>query len=198
MSGQDQATGLRKWADLQRQKQQAEASVDVPQAEHMPAPAQASSQETAQAPSLLAPEASPAEEPASVAPPAVKTPLYVVGLPSSGATHVNRVKARLGQWSTLGRRWAGDPDDWEIRIVMADADNLAQLRNECRRWALWINSDADTFAAMYRTLRQLREHGGPSRLLALHEPHLPRQGLLDNLREAADYYLKMELLVLAR
>nr|WP_298055024.1 hypothetical protein [uncultured Halomonas sp.] len=197
MSGQDQATGLRKWADLQRQKQQAEASVDVPAAEYAPASSQEPTQELAQEP-LAAPASSPIEAPARVAPPAVKTPLYVVGLPGSGATQVNRVKARLGQWSALGRRWAGDPDDWEIRIVMADADNLAQLRNECRRWALWVNSDADAFAAMYRTLRQLREHGGPSRLLALHEPHLPRQGLLDNLREAADYYLKMELLVLAR
>lgn len=125
-------------------------------------------------------------------------PLVVVGLPGGGAHNVNKVRARLGQWSALGRSWAGEPDDWEIRIVMPDATNLAQLSEEYRRWALWIDSDADAFATMYRTLCWLRESGGPSRLLALHEPYLPRQGLLNNLREAAEHYLKMELLVLAR
>ena len=51
---------------------------------------------------------------------------------------------------------------------------------------------------MYRVLRQLREHGGPRRLLALHEPHLPRRGLLDNLGNASARYLDIELLLLAR
>lgn len=192
MSEQDQASGLRKWASLQRQQQQAEAPVDdeVSVAAATPVPEHTSS--------LLAPTLASAEEPATVAPPKPKTPLVVVGLRGSGAPNVNKVKARLEQWSALGRSWAGEPDEWEIRIVMADASNLAQLRGECSRWALWINSDADAFAAMYRTLRQVSEGGGANRLLALHEPHLPRQGLLDNLREAAEYYLKMELLVLAR
>ncbi len=186
MSGQDQASGLRKWANLQRQQQQADAPVDVAAAEHVP-------ENTTP---LLTPTLAALEEP--VAPPKPKISLIVVGLPGSGAPQVNKVKARLGQWSTLGRSWAGDPDDWDIRIVMAETSDLAPLRDQYCRWALWVNSDADAFAAMYRTLRQLRERGGPRRLLALHEPHLPRQGLLDNLREAADYYLNMELLVLAR
>ena len=158
MSDQDQASGLRKWANLQRQQQQAESQV----------------------------------------PSKAKIPLIVVGLPSGGAPQVSRVKARLGQWSTLGRSWAGDPNDWDIHIAMAETSDLAQLCDQYSRWALWISSDADAFAAMYRTLRQLHERGGPRRLLALHEPDLPRQGLLDNLRGAAEYYLNMELLVLAR
>jgi len=189
VSGQDQAAGLRKWADLQRQQQQAEVPLDVAAAEHVP---------EQHASSLLAPAPEAPSEPVAEASPRPKIPLVVVGLPGSGVSNVNKVKARLEQWSTLGRRWAGEPGDWEVRIVMANATNLSQLRNEYSRWALWINSDADAFAAMYRTLCQLSENGGPNRLLALHEPHLPRQGLLDNLRGAAEYYLKMELLVLAR
>lgn len=188
MSDQDQASGLRKWASLQRQQQQAEGSVDVATAEHVP-------EHTS---SLLTPTVGRVEEPNTVAPPTPKIPLIVVGLPGSGALHVNRVKARLGQWSMLGRCWAGDPENWDIRIVMAETSDLAPLRHQYSRWALWVNSDADAFATMYRTLRQLHERGGPRRLLALHEPHLPRQGLLDNLRGAAEYYLNMELLVLAR
>lgn len=188
MSEQDQASGLRKWASLQRQQQQAEGAVDVAAAEHV----------REHSSPLLTPTVAAVEEQAPVAPPKPKIPLIVVGLPGSGTPQVNKVKARLGQWSTLGRSWAGEPDDWDIRIVMAETSDLAQLRDQYSRWALWISSDADTFAAMFRTLRQLHERGGPRRLLALHEPHLPRQGLLDNLREAADYYLNMELLVLAR
>ena len=190
MSDQDQASGLRKWANLQRQQQAEGAAVDVAAAEHVPEPEQS--------PSLLTPTAAAAEAPEATAPPRPKIPLIVVGLPGSGASQVNKVKARLGQWSTLGRSWAGDPEDWDVRIVAADTADLAQLRAQYSRWALWINSDADAFAAMYSTLRQLQVHGGPRRLLALHEPHLPRQGLLDNLRGAAEYYLNMELLVLAR
>ena len=44
----------------------------------------------------------------------------------------------------------------------------------------------------------LRPRLAARRLLALHEPHLPRQGLLDNLRDAAAHYLQIELLLLAR
>ncbi|MCH4812247.1 hypothetical protein [Vreelandella neptunia] len=188
MSDQDQASGLRKWASLQRQQQEAEEGIDVAAAEHVPEPPLPP----------LTPEVALAEQPEAQAPPKPKIPLMVVGLPGSGAAQVSRVKARLGQWSSLGRNWAGEPDDWSIHIAMAETSDLAELCNQYNRWALWISSDADDFAAMYRTLRQLHERGGPRRLLALHEPHLPRQGLLDNLRGAAEYYLNMELLVLAR
>ena len=186
MSSQDQAAGLRKWANLQRQQQEAETVTEVAAADHIPAPASPLSMTTTP------------EMPALREPPKPSIPLVVVGLSGSRSQQISKVKARLAQWSTLGRSWAGDPDDWDIHVVMAAAPDIAKLRDEYSRWALWVNSDASAFAEMFRTLRVLHEQGGPRRLLALHEPHLPRQGLLDNLREAADYYLKMELLVLAR
>lgn len=185
MNDQDQAAGLRRWANQQRQQQSDSA----------PAEPVDPAEQTA---SLLtpAPVAPPVTE--TRLPPRSKTPLVVVGLPSSGESDISLVRARLGEWSALGRRWAREPDDWDIKIVMAEASDLAHLRNHYMHWALWVDSNADAFAAMYRTLRHLRERGGPNRLLALHEPYLPRQGLLDNLKEAAECYLNMELLVLAR
>ncbi|NDL70040.1 hypothetical protein [Vreelandella alkaliphila] len=178
MSAQDQAAGLRKWADLQRQQRQAtpegNALTDDTVAQVMPAAV---------------------EEHSTVVP---QRPLMVIGLPNSGEQQIAKVKGRLAQWSVLGRRWAGDPDDWDIHIVNVNADNLAQLKHRYSRWALWINSDAEAFGPMYRALRHLRENGGPQQLLALHEPHLPRRGLLENLQEAAARYLEIELLLLAR
>lgn len=186
MSAQDQAAGLRKWADLQRQQRQEpsedsaieEAKEEAPAVEAMPAAALA--------------------DPATVKPPVSQTPLIVVGLPNRGEQQVANVKGRLAQWSVLGRRWAGDPDDWDIHIVNVETTNLAPLKQRYARWALWVNSDAEAFGQMYRTLRHVRDNGGPRQLLALHEPHLSRRGLLDNLRGAAADYLQIELLLLAR
>lgn len=194
MSGQDQAAGLRKWADLQRQQRDAdEGSQAMEPAAHV-----TSDEAAAYTQEAMAPTVATAAEPATVAPPRPKKPLIVVGLPHASAAQVDKVRGRLGQWSSLGRQWAGDPQDWEPQIVMADSPSLAALAQRHSRWALWVSSDADAFATMYRVLRQVREHGGPRRLLALHEPHLPRQGLLDNLHDAAAHYLDIELLLLAR
>ena len=121
----------------------------------------------------------------------------VVGLPGTGSTQVNRVRERLEQWSSLGRQWAGKPENRDIHIVMPDDPALHQFAREHSRWALWIHSHADSFAGTFRTLHQLQEAGGPRRLLALHEPHLPRAGLLSNLQAAARTYLEIELLILA-
>ncbi|GGC96066.1 hypothetical protein [Vreelandella lutescens] len=199
MSGQDQAAGLRKWADLQRQQRDAEEDPSgVESDEAAPAAAVTAEEAAAHAQEAMAPTIAAAAEPATVTPPRPKRPLVVVGLPHAGAAQVDKVRGRLGQWSALGRQWAGDPQDWEIQVVMADSPSLAALTKERSRWALWISSDAEAFATMYRVLRQLRDHGGPRQLLALHEPHLPRQGLLDNLRDAAAHYLDIELLLLAR
>ncbi|WP_404376510.1 hypothetical protein [Vreelandella aquamarina] len=200
MSGQDQAAGLRKWADLQRQQRDAEEGADTTLSdEEIPAAEPVSAEEaSAHAQEVMSPTVAAATESATVAPPKPKRPLVVVGLPYKGAAQVDKVRGRLGQWSALGRQWAGDPQDWDIHIAMPDSDSLADLAERYTRWALWVNSDADAFATMYRALRQLREHGGPQHLLALHEPHLPRQGLLNNLRDAAAHYLDIELLLLAR
>ncbi|MBR2513332.1 MAG: hypothetical protein IKE45_04785 [Halomonas sp.] len=188
MSSQDQAAGLRKWADLQRQ-QRGEMPEDTLPDE--PVPAEPVSKEAASV------YAASAMVPTVEAPPTPKQPLVVVGL-STHQHQVNKVRSRLSQWSALGRRWAGDPDGWDIHLVDPATANLPLLVARYPRWALWVSSDADAFMPMYRVLRQVHDNKGPKRLLALHEPHLPRQGLLDNLREAAAGYLDTELLLLAR
>ncbi|XKH60328.1 hypothetical protein LG290_00655 [Halomonas sediminis] len=167
MSDKDQAAGLRKWANLQRQQKDSneEAASDAP--------------------------APPAQ-------PKVRLPLVVVGLPGTTAAQAHKVKERLSQWAALGRKWAGDPEQWEIHVVAADAPEVATLTRQYRRWALWVESDAEAFVQAFRILRLLHDAGGPRRLLALHEPGLSRRGLLDNLHEAAHYYLGTDLLVLAR
>lgn len=177
MSGKttDQAAGLRQWASLQRQQQ---AEDDGHEA-LMPA----------------TPAAAPS---APVAPTRAKTVLLVVGLPGRGPRQAERVRARLAQWAALGRRWAGTPDEWDVRLVMPDDPALPRLVREHARWALWVDSSADAFTDTYRTLCQLASGGGPRRLLALHEPHLPRAGLLDNLHDAAHAYVGIDLLILAQ
>lgn len=190
MSGQDQAAGLRKWANLQRQQQgqvDEEGGVEPSSTEQPSAPEPA--------------EPAPAYEPAPTPAPEALAPkkrLMVVGLPSTGNSQANRVHERLEQWSALGRHWAGKPENWDIHVVMADDPALHDYARRYSRWALWVNSHADSFVDTFRTLRQLRESGGPQRLLALHEPNLPRAGLLSNLQAAAQTYLDIELLILAR
>ncbi|GAA3905172.1 hypothetical protein GCM10022228_14240 [Halomonas cibimaris] len=178
-SPRDQAAGLRQWASLQRRHQADDSAQEAP----LPA----------------TPAAPAAEAPVVNARPARRrTVLMVVGLPGRGPRYVERVKARLGQWAALGRRWAGAPDDWDVRLVMPDDPALPRLTREHARWALWVESNADAFTDTYRTLRQLAQNGGPRRLLALHEPHLPRAGLLDNLHDAARCYVGVKLLILAQ
>lgn len=208
---QDQAAGLRQWADTQRLKQ-AQATSDAPleaeadeetqvaetqAAEIQVAETEAEKASEALAQSVFTPPLSMPELPERPLIKPKKT-LFIVGLPGHGVSSINQVKRRLAQWAELGRHWAGDPDDWAIHVVKADASELSQLSAKNTRWALWVNSEADAFAQMYRVLRQARENGGPRQLLALHEPHLPRQGLLSNLREAAAHYLATDLLLLAR
>lgn len=169
MSLHDQASGLRQWAEQQRMQHATDEAA---------APA----------------EVLTAYRPAPKVP---ARPLAIVGLTRYGHDE-SYVKGRLSQWAALGRRWAGDPDDWLIKLIDPERDALATLTSRYQHWALWVESDADAFRHMYRVLRQVSENGGPKRLLALHEPNLPRKGLLDNLRNAAANYLDIELLLLAR
>ena len=86
------------------------------------------------------------------------------------------------------------------RMVVAldpASPHLPLLASQQRRWALWVDSDADAFRRAYRTLKILRRHPGPSRLLALHAPGLPRAGLLSNLQHGARHFLDIELVVLS-
>lgn len=121
--------------------------------------------------------------------------LMVVGLPASAAT--DTVTERLAGWARRGRRWVGDPTAWRIVALDPASPHLPLLASQQRRWALWVDSDADGFRRAYRTLKILRRHPGPDRLLVLHAPGLPRAGLLTNLQQGARRFLGIELLVLS-
>ena len=121
--------------------------------------------------------------------------LMVVGLPPTAATET--VTERLAGWARRGRRWVGDPAAWRIVALDPASPHLPLLASQQRRWALWVDSDADAFRRAYRTLKILRRHPGPSRLLALHAPGLPRAGLLSNLQHGARHFLDIELVVLS-
>ncbi|WP_346797088.1 hypothetical protein R5M92_00635 [Halomonas sp. Bachu 37] len=192
MSESDQAAGLRKWANLQRQQQ---GVVDAHDEQNMADDRAASVELPVEAPATPSSEPPPAHTSVRQAP---RLPLVVVGLAQASPAQVAKVRARLGQWSAEGRRWAGAPEDWQIQLVPPGATNLTGLVREQSRWALWVDSDAEAFMRGFRALHAMHQAGGPSRLLALHEPGLPRRGLLDNLQVAANYYLGIELLVLAR
>ncbi|WP_252105818.1 MULTISPECIES: hypothetical protein [unclassified Halomonas] len=183
MSGQDQAAGLRQWANLRTGQSVGSQDDNAQQVHTLEA-----HEDDAHA--VDAPVADAHVANAHVA----KIPLVVVGL---GSKQREPVIARLDEWARLGRRWAATSESWEVVPVDADAP-LQALCARYSRWALWVRSDAEAFAAMYRTLRLVSEHQGPKRLLALHEPNLPRAGLLENLHAAAATYLGIELLLLAR
>ncbi|MBZ5488579.1 hypothetical protein HW452_13695 [Halomonas aquamarina] len=195
---QDQAAGLRQWADAQRrqQSQGTEELAEEPLDPMIPVPG---SQEASASELLLDVSSGPRfAAPQAVTPPVPLKPLWVIGPAGREALTHERVRQRLEQWSALGRDWAASPEAWDIHVVKPDAPELARLAAQHARWALWISSDADAFVKVYRALRLAREHGGPQRLLALHEPHVRRQGLLNNLRAAAAGYLATDLLLLAR
>lgn len=167
MTAGDQAAGLRRWAE---QFGRAEA----------------------------APEAEPAAVPlpASVQPEAPPVTLLVVGLPGPRRGQVARVQACLARWLANGHRWVGDPARWKVVALEADSPHLEVLASQQSRWALWVEDDADGFRRTFRTLRLLRERGGPPRLLVLHGGIASHAGLLRNLQQAAASYLGLELLLL--
>ncbi|SEL75601.1 hypothetical protein SAMN04488129_11573 [Halomonas daqiaonensis] len=66
------------------------------------------------------------------------------------------------------------------------------------RWALWVDSDPNAFRRAFRQLTQLKDREGPTRLLAVHSPDMPRKGLLENLQQAAWSCLGIELLVMVK
>lgn len=171
-TSEDQASGLRKWAT---RRQQAEASA------------------TQEGPEALARPPTPLPDHGQ---PPIRTSLIVVGLPP-GKGSVQRVQARLGQWASLGRRWAMQPAAWDIRVLSSHDPMLVRYRHQVPHWAVWVDSHADAFAETFRTLKQVRQSGGAARLLALHEPGLERPGLLNHLEAAARLYLDIELKVLA-
>ncbi|MBX8520674.1 hypothetical protein K5D37_13375 [Pseudomonas cichorii] len=97
----------------------------------------------------------------------------------------------LERWHQQGHRWIGHPDRWHVQAV--DKLNSQNLRHP--RWGLWIKNHPDTFRQSFGLLRQLQEQNGPACVLALHEGFASRDGLLNNLIDAAQHYLGIRLLV---
>ncbi|WET09768.1 hypothetical protein P3S72_25335 [Pseudomonas sp. D3] len=95
----------------------------------------------------------------------------------------------LERWHCQGHRWVGDPARWRVQAV----DNYH--RDLPERWSVWVDSDLGAFCRTFSALSLLREQGGPAQVLALHTG-FSQQGLLNNLREAAQRYLGMRLLVI--
>lgn len=147
-----------------------------------------------------------AEQSLAPAPPVHSTPaprreldvtLLVVGVPGAASSQTRRVQGVLARWASAGQRWVGTPTRWKVVPLEADSPHLAVLASQQSRWGLWVGDDEDAFRRAWRQLRTLREHGGPSRLLLLHDGIPSGAGLLDNLRQAALGYLQVDLLVLA-
>lgn len=123
--------------------------------------------------------------------------LVIAGLPGLGLKQSDLVFERLQRWADRGFRWVGDPRQWELIALGEDAVSSAGLARECKRWALWVDTDIRAFDKAYQSLKLMQSLGPPARVLALHEPGLPRKGLLDNLVSTAVIYCGIDLVVLA-
>jgi len=123
--------------------------------------------------------------------------LVVVGLPGTSPDLARRVMTLLEHWAAEGQRWVSDPAQWRVVPLAISSPHLPALLTQQSRWALWVGSDPDAFRRAFAVLRQLHERQGPRRLLAVHAPELPRQGLLNNLQQAAWRYQGIDLLVMA-
>lgn len=122
--------------------------------------------------------------------------LMVVGMPDTSTRQRYRVQQVLRDWHVAGQRWIGDPDVWRIVVLGADNPHLPILAEQQSRWALWVEGDLDGFRRAYRVLKCLAAGCGPRRLLAIHPGFVSRDGLLNNLQQAADEFCGIELLVL--
>ena len=123
--------------------------------------------------------------------------LLVVGVPGAAAARPRRVQGVLARWAANGHRWVGAPTRWKVVPLDPDSPHLDVLASQQSRWALWVDSDLDSFRRAYLTLRRLAEADGPQRLLVLHPGIASHRGLLGNLQQAAAGFLGIELLLLA-
>ena len=136
-----------------------------------------------------------AQEPESV--PGTGHRLVVAGLPGLGLQQADLVTERLQRWADSGFKWVGDPKEWQLIALGEDAVSSVSLARECKRWALWVDTDIRAFDKGYQALKLMQTLGAPKRVLALHEPGMPRKGLLDNLVSTAAVYCDIDLVVLA-
>lgn len=123
--------------------------------------------------------------------------LVIAGLPGLGLQYGDLVTERLQRWADRGFQWVGDPGQWRFIALAEDAVSTVSLARQCKHWALWVETDIRAFEKGYQGLKLMQDLGAPKRVLALHEPGLPRKGLLDNLANTAAAYCGIDLVVLA-
>ncbi|MCG7598599.1 hypothetical protein MHM84_02225 [Halomonas sp. McH1-25] len=141
--------------------------------------------------SMTPPQPSPSQEatPSRV--------LLTLGLPEGADSDVEPVMDALCRWHERGQSWVGDPAAWRVVALDAQSPHVAALASQQKRWALWVDDDADGFRRAYRTLKQLARHPGtPRRLLMVHPPLLSGAGLLGNLRDAAAHFFGIQLVMI--
>lgn len=183
----DQAAGLRRWAERQgllNPDGTPKAAVSGTTAEAVVAPAPVAAEHFHEEPVYQQPAA-----------PTVRHTLMILGLPDSSAEQTHRAWQALERWHLNGHRWVGNPYEWRVIAIEADSPHLSILAGQQSRWALWVDTDLDSFRRAYLVLRELAASGGPNRLLVLH-PGIPtHRGLLSNLQQAAAGFLGIELLL---
>lgn len=123
--------------------------------------------------------------------------LVVTGLAAASPAQLDLVYGRLEAWQSRGYSWVGQPHDWVLIPLALNATAIDRAQCGCKHWALWIDNDIRAFDKGYRGLKLVSSLGGPSQLLALHEPGMRRKGLLDNLANIAAAYFGIQLVVLA-
>lgn len=111
------------------------------------------------------------------------------------AHQASQVHLTLERWHRQGHAWVGHPARWCVAPVDNPCTDLHTLSRQQPRWGLWIDNDVDALHRAFVSLRQLRDHGGPSRIMALHQGFSP-PGLLSHLREAAQSHLGIHLLLI--
>ena len=126
----------------------------------------------------------------------VKKPLVVIGFPGAEEEAEDWVFDRMNSWADMGHNWVGYLDDWDIHSLSPGDSGFRSYAATGKRWAIWIDSDADAFQKTYQLLKSVRENGGPKRILALHEPGLDSKGLLGNLRQVAADFFDIDLIFL--
>ena len=123
--------------------------------------------------------------------------LVTLGLPDGPQSEVAPVMDALRRWHEQGQSWVGDPLAWRVVALDVQSPHLAALASQQKRWALWVDDDADGFRRAYRTLKQLASQpGAPRRLLMIHPPLMSGAGLLGNLRDAATHFFGIQLVMI--
>lgn len=123
--------------------------------------------------------------------------LLTLGLPEGADSDVAPVMRALCRWQAQGQSWVGDPSAWRVVALDVESPHLSALASQQKRWALWVDDDAEGFRRAYRTLKGLARHpAAPRRLLMVHPPLLSGAGLLGNLRDAASHFFDIQLVMI--